>query len=130
MNKAQGLNAQVVDCDELLLHSSVDPFTKEVTTRGGTLLVPDEEGYPRRYRRVYILAGTTSCSFGGSEEGGWYYDHFNEAFRLEVSVDSEEALVTVLGKVDELLTLVQGVSYTQIRIGVEDYPYFQRPHYE
>lgn len=130
MNKAQHLPAQIVDGNELLTHTSKNPFTGEVDTWGGNLLAGDEDVYLRGSRLVFILAGTTSWEYGGPEEGGWWYDHFHEAFRVAVSVDSEDALATVLTKVNELLTLVEGASHQSIRIGVEDWPHFQRPHYE
>ena len=130
MNKAQSIPADIVDVNEVLTHTMVNHFTKEVDTWGGNLLAGDEDVRIRGHRLVFILAGTTSQAYGGPEEGGWWYPHFHEAFRVEVSVSSEDELVTVLAKVDELLTLVQGPSYTQIRIGVDDWPHFQRPHYE
>jgi hypothetical protein len=130
MNKAQGLTAHVVDVNEILTHTSKNPFTGEVDTWGGNLLAPDEEGYPRRHRLVYILGGFDVQAYGGPEEGGWYYDHFTETFRIETFVGTEDMLVDILKKVDELLTLTLGDIRTVIRIGVEDWPHFGRPHYE
>lgn len=130
MNKAQHLTAHVVDVNEILTHTMVNPFTKEVDTWGGNLLAGDEDVRIRGSRLVYIIAGTTSQAYGGPEEGGWYYDHFHESFRIAVSVGSEDELITLLTKLNELLTLAQGPSYQEIRIGVEEWPEYRRPHYE
>lgn len=130
MTKRDEINARISDTDELLSYSAKDPFTGKVNAWGGTLLDADEDGDARGYRRVFIIAGTTTWAYGGPEEGGWYYDHFHDDFQVEVVVRSDQELLTVLAKVDELLTLVRGPEHTEIRVGGNDWPHFQRPHYE
>jgi len=128
MNTTGHIKATIRDSEELLSYSSRNPFSGHVDTWGGSLLV--EDGETVHSRHVYIIAGTTGQAYGGPEEGGWWYNHFHADFRVEAVVRSESELVRILTKTDELLTLIQGNQDTQIRIGGEDWPEFQRPHYE
>lgn len=124
------IKARIHDSEELLTYPRVN--RSGVENRGGNLVVTDpfHEDFSPFGKWVRVIAGTTYRAYGGPEEGGWWYDAFLEAFRLPVYAHTEEELVSLLEKVDALLSATQEEFRTEIRIASGSWPEFHPPQYE
>ena len=107
------------------------------TDRHGEEVADDYEGevflYDRFGRVVFISAGTTHRAYGGPEEGGWWYDHFETAFQFAATFENEEALKTTLDYITNLLIIQkphEELQDMQIILQTEGFFVQRRPHYE
>lgn len=116
-------------CGSLLAPARADKYGEAVSD--------DYEGevvlYDRFVRNVFISAGTTCRAYGGPEEGGWWYDHFDTSFQFAATFDNEEALKTALDYITNLLIIQQPheeLRDLQVILYTDDFFVQRRPHYE
>lgn len=87
----------------------------------------------RGHRVVFISGGTMNRSYGGPEEGGWYYDHFDTNIEFSVTVYDVETLRQVISHIEALLRLrYSDIDVRDLQIIVKTGDFFcqRRPHYE
>ena len=87
----------------------------------------------RYHRMVYISGGSLRRAYGGPEEGGWWYDHFDPSVEVCVSVRDEDTLRRAISHVESLLRLQHdGEDIRNLEIIIRADGFFQqrRPHYE
>ena len=87
----------------------------------------------RHHRVVYISGGFMTQAYGGPEEGGWYYDHFNTVVEFSLTVYDEARLREALGHVEALMGLrFHGEDTRDLAIFLTTDDYYRpgRQHYE
>ena len=87
----------------------------------------------RYHRTVYISGGIMHRAYGGPEEGGWWYDHFDPWVEFCLTVNDEATLRKAIEHVDAMLRLRHDdddVRDLEIILRADHFFQQHRPRYE